>query len=108
MKLNRNKLAWLLATVLTLGGAGIAEAQQMRNSSGSNIGRVESNGKVYNSSGSYMGRVESNGKVYNSSGSYMGRIESNGKVYNSSGSYMGEARGIDAKKAAVLFFFKII
>jgi len=63
---------------------------------------------MYNSSGSYIGRVESDGRVYNSSGSYMGRVESGGRIYNSSGSFIGEARGVDTKKAAVLFFFKLI
>ena len=91
MKINRNKLAWILAAALALGGTGIAGAQQIRNSSGS-----------------YQGRVENDGRVYNSSGSYLGRIESDGRIYNSSGSYIGEARGIEAKKAAALFFFHFI
>ena len=108
MKINRNKLAWILAAALALGGTGIAGAQQIRNSSGSYQGRVENDGRVYNSSGSYLGRIESDGRIYNSSGSYQGRVESNGRIYNSSGSYIGEARGIEAKKAAALFFFHFI
>ena len=91
MKINKNICVMVLTAALAFGGAIAAQAQQMRNSSGSN-----------------MGRIESNGRVYNSSGSYMGRIESNGRIYNSSGSFIGEARGGSTKKAAVLFFFKLI
>ena len=98
-----------------------AQAQDIRNSSGSYMGKIESSGRVYNSSGSYsgrfdgdrvynssgsyIGRIESGGRVYNSSGSYIGRIESGGRIYNSSGSYIGEARGVNPQWAAAYFFF---
>ena len=91
MKLARKIFALLVAGAVLMGVSATASAQRMSNSSGSNIGRVESDGRVYNSSGSYMGRVESSGRIY-----------------NSSGSFIGEARGVDTKKAAVLFFFKLI
>ena len=87
----RKILAMLLAGIVLMGVSTTASAQRM-----------------CNSSGSYIGRVESDGRVYNSSGSYMGRVESSGRIYNSSGSFIGEARGVSTKKAAVLFFFKLI
>ena len=74
MKIKRNALSWLLAGLLAIAGTSVVTAQQVRNSSGS----------------------------------YQGRIESNGRVYNSSGSYVGEARGVDTRTAAVLFFFHFI
>ena len=74
MKMMRKILAMLLAGIVLMGVSTTASAQRMSNSSGSNIGRVESDGRVYNSSGSFI----------------------------------GEARGVSTKKAAVLFFFKLI
>jgi hypothetical protein len=60
----------------------------VRNSSGSSIGRIESNGDIRNSSGSLIGSFRS-GSVRNSSGSSIGRIDPDGSIRNGSGSKIG-------------------
>ena len=118
--MKRNILCLISLLALLFVAVPKTQAQDLRNSSGSYIGRIESGGRVYNSSGSYSGRFDGDriynssgsyigridgGRVYNSSGSYIGRIESGGRIYNGSGSYIGEARGVRPDWAAAYFFF---
>ena len=58
-----------------------------------------------NSSGSQTGKIESDGTVRNSSGSRIGKVESDGTLRNASGSRIGSAKGVKKEWAAVTFFF---
>ena len=58
-----------------------------------------------NTSGSSIGKVESDGTVRNASGSRIGRIERDGTIRNSSGSSIGKAESVDPRAAAIVFFF---
>ena len=76
------------------------------NGSGSQIGEFKS-GSIYNS-GSEVGKVNSSGKVYDRSGSQIGEISSNGNIYNKSGSKIGEADHVDAGLAAAIILFDVL
>ena len=77
----------------------------VRNSSGGYAGKIESDGTIRNSSGGYMGKIENDGTVRNSSGGYLGKVENDGTIRNSSGGYMGKAQNLTRKQAAAVFFF---
>ena len=115
-----------LLLLLALGMTTLSmNAQDLRNSSNSYIGKIESDGTVRNSSNSCIGKierdgtirnssnasnssigkVESNGTVRNGSNSSIGKIESDGTVRNSSNSCIGYAKGVPVRYAAVFFFF---
>ena len=63
-------------------------AQTIRNSSGSSIGTIESNGTVRNASGSSFAQFDSDGTV-RKNGSSIGKIESDGTV-RKNGSSIGK------------------
>ena len=92
-------------TCLMFIGISNLQAQELRSSSGSSTGKIDSDGTIRNGSGSSIGKVDSDGTVRNSSGSSIGKIDSDGTVRNSSGSSIGSANGISKEKAAVCFFF---
>ena len=58
-----------------------------------------------NSSNSFIGKIESDGTVRNSSNSTVGKIEKDGTIRNSSNSAIGYAKGVPVKYAALFFFF---
>ena len=60
---------------------------------------------VRNSSYSTIGHIDSDGTVRNSSYSTIGHIDSDGTIRNSSYSTIGHAKGIKREWAAVWFFF---
>ena len=62
----------LIAMTLCLGATGYA--QDLRNSSNSFIGKIESDGTVRNSSNSYIGKISSSGDIRNSSNSFIGKL----------------------------------
>ena len=80
MKLARKIFALILMSVVLMGVSATASAQSYRNSSGSYMGKVESDGTIRNSSNSYVGKIYSDGTVRNSSNTYVGKIESDGTV----------------------------
>src|ERR1035437_5124224 len=94
----------ILAAMLFLGMAAM-HAQDLRSSSGSSTGKIDSDGTIRNSSGSSVGKIDSDGTIKNSSGSSIGKIDSDGTVRNSSGSSIGSAGGVKKTWAAVVFFF---
>lgn len=108
MKLSKRIFAWVLAGAMMMGVAATATAQSYRSSSGSYMGKVESDGTIRNSSNSYVGKIERDGTIRNSSNSYVGKIESDGTVRDASNRNVGSARGIDRKYAAVIFFFDLL
>jgi len=61
-------------------------SQQIYNSNGSNIGRVNDN-QYYDGTGKFIGKT-SGDNIYNSNGSNIGRIDDN-YLYNGSGSMIG-------------------
>jgi 5-fold beta-flower protein len=81
----------LLAVVVGIPAAFAQEACQLtvRGSSGSSIGRIDSDGTFRGSSGSSIGRFAS-GTVRNKSGSSIGRVDANGTIRNGSGSAIGK------------------
>jgi len=85
-----------LGLLILLALAGVAGAIE--------IGAVTIRG----SSGSSIGRVDSDGTIRNDSGSSVGRIEKDGTIRNGSGSSVGKADGYSPRLrhlvAAVLFF----
>src|SRR3989337_1703469 len=85
-----------LASLLFLGLSLFTPAlsQELRNSSGSQTGKMDSDGTVRNSSGSKIGKIDSDGTVRNSSGSKIGSIDKDGTLRNDSGSKIGSASGI--------------
>ena len=87
-KENMKRIFSILIMMLCL--APMSFAQDLRNSSNSYIGKIESDGTVRNSSNSYVGKICSDGTIRNSSNSYVGKLESNGTVRNSSNSYAGK------------------
>src|ERR1039458_5185496 len=97
----------LCLSIIFLMFIGIAniQAQDLRSSSGSSTGKIDSDGTIRNSSGSSVGKIDSDGTVRNSSGSSIGKIDSDGTVRNSSGSSIGSANGVKKSWAAVVFFF---
>ena len=63
--------------------------------------------ELRSSSNSYLGKVESDGTVRNSSNSYIGKVESDGTVRNRSNSNIGKANGVPRQWAAAIFFFEL-
>ena len=61
--------------------------------------------ELRSSSGSSTGKIDSDGTIRNGSGSSVGKIDSDGTVRNSSGSSIGSANGVKKTWAAVVFFF---
>ncbi len=61
--------------------------------------------ELKSSSGSSTGKIDSDGTIRNGSGSSVGKIDSDGTVRNSSGSSIGSANGVKKTWAAVVFFF---
>src|SRR3990172_1487980 len=86
-------------------GISNVNAQELRSSSGSSTGKIDSDVTIRNGSGSSVGKIDSDGTVRNSSGSSIGKIDSDGTVRNSSGSSIGSANGVNKAWAAVVFFF---
>jgi hypothetical protein len=80
----------------------------IRNSSNSSVGKIENDGTVRNGSNSSVGKIESDGTVRNSSNSSIGKVESDGTIRNSSNSSVGKVEGYSSELrgmvAAVLFF----
>ena len=58
-----------------------------------------------NSNNSQIGKIESDGTVRNSSNSTIGKVCSDGTVRNSSNSTIGYAKGVPVRYAALFFFF---
>ena len=103
--MKRSFLFILVFAALTIIAPNIAHSQDVRNSSYSMIGKIDSDGTVRNSSYSMIGKVESDGTVRNSSYSMIGKIDNDGTVRNSSYSTIGTAKGIKREWAAIWFFF---
>ncbi|HTB07487.1 MAG TPA: hypothetical protein VK806_11090 [Bacteroidia bacterium] len=80
-------------------------AQELRSSSGSSTGKIESDGTIRNGSGSSVGKIDNDGTIRNESGSSIGKIDDDGTVRNDSGSSIGSASGVPKAWAAVVFFF---
>ena len=80
-----------LFLLLALGLASCAmNAQDLRNSSNSYIGKIESDGTVRNSSNSSVGKIERDGTIRNSSNTSIGKIESDGTIRNGNNSSIGK------------------
>lgn len=62
------------------------------------------NNTVRNSVGNPIGSVDSNGTIRNSNGTSIGKVDSDGTVRNSNGTPVGNARGVEKRIAAVIFF----
>ena len=80
------KFLMLIAMTMCLGATGYA--QDLRNSSNS-----------------YIGKIESDGTVRDRSNSYLGKIENDGTVRDKSNRSIGKADGIERRYAALFFFF---
>jgi hypothetical protein len=99
--MNRKKLILLLALGLV---SCMVNAQDLRSSSNSFVGKIESDGTIRNGSNSSIGKVESDGTV-RKNGSSVGKIDKDGTVRNSSNATIGYAKGVSVQHAAVYFFF---
>ena len=75
------------AFAIALPNAGFS--QDVRNSSYSTIGHIDSDGTVRNSSYSTIGHIDSDGTIRNSSYSAIGHIDNDGTIRNSSYSAIG-------------------
>ena len=76
-----------LLLLLALGMTTLSmNAQDLRNSSNSYIGKIESDGTVRNSSNSCIGKIERDGTIRNSSNASIGKIDSDGTIRNASNS----------------------
>ena len=55
-----------------------------------------------------LGKVESDGTIRNANNMYLGKIFDDGAIRNNNNMRVGTASGINAKYAAVLFFFDLL
>ena len=60
-----------------------------------------------NNNNMLLGKVESDGTVRNANNMRLGKIFEDGTIRNSNNMRIGTASGINAKYAAVLFFFDL-
>ena len=89
--LTMKQIIFIFIILITLSFAANTEsiAQDVRNSSYSTIGHIDSDGTVRNSSYSTIGHIDSDGTIRNSSYSAIGHIDNDGTIRNSSYSAIG-------------------
>lgn len=82
------KMKWAIVGLLLAPGIAVADLT-VRDSVGSQVGRIESSGEVRSAVGSSEGRIGSDGTVRNGVGSSIGRVDKDGMLRNSVGSSIG-------------------
>ena len=83
-------------------------AQDFRDGYGHNIGKIESDGTVRDSYGHNIGKIYDDGTVRDGYGHNIGKIYDDGTVRDGNGHNIGSAKGLDKRKAALMFFFHLM